>query len=144
MDHLPESPGTISPKILTKDHEDQLGGQMAEHQRLEGSQHDQLHHYNNAVPTSMDRPCHLHVQYTSPQADPVLPAEGRSSSHWWAKETLQGKDQGHITSSNWEHIALDRSSWKKSVQKGAAHHKEKDKKAQPPAIGLYSHLKTHK
>ncbi len=52
----------------------------------------------------------------------------------------------HITSSNWEHIALDRSSWKKSVQDGAANHeiephrdaeikwqlrKEKDKKAPP-------------
>ncbi len=52
----------------------------------------------------------------------------------------------HITLHNWEHIALDRCSWKKSVQDGAANHeielhratkikrqlrKEKDKKAQP-------------
>ncbi len=52
----------------------------------------------------------------------------------------------HITTSNWENIALDRSSWKKSVQDGAANHgielhhateikrqlhKEKNKKAQP-------------
>ncbi len=52
----------------------------------------------------------------------------------------------HITASNWEHTALDRSSWKKSVQDGAANHeielrraaeikrqihKDKDKKAQP-------------
>jgi len=118
-----------------KDPEDQLGGQMAENQSLEGSQHDHYHHYNNAVPTSMERPCHLHVQYTSPQADPVLSAKGRSSNHWWAKKK---KDQGHITSRNWEHIALDRSSWYKYVQKCAAHHKEKDKTAQPPAIGLYS------
>ncbi|XDV19733.1 hypothetical protein PO909_025152 [Leuciscus waleckii] len=53
----------------------------------------------------------------------------------------------HITSSNWEHIALGRSSWKKSAQEDAARHetelcraaetnrqlrKEKDKKAQLP------------
>ncbi len=31
----------------------------------------------------------------------------------------------HITSSSWEHIALDRSSWKKSVQDGAANHEIK-------------------
>ncbi len=52
----------------------------------------------------------------------------------------------HITTSNWENIAPDRSSWKKSVQDGAANHeielhrateikrqlhKEKNKKAQP-------------
>ncbi len=57
-----------------------------------------------------------------------------------------GHAKFHITSSSWKHIALDRSSWKKSVQDGAAiheielHHaaeikrllrKEKDKKAQP-------------
>jgi len=78
-----------------KDPEDQLGGQMAENQSLEGSQHDHHHHYNNAVPTSMERPCNLHVQYTSPQADPVLSAKGRSSNHWWAKKKKRSRSH-HI------------------------------------------------
>lgn len=54
----PESPGTIPSKIPTNVSEDQLGGQMHQHQHFRGNQHDQHHHHNNAAPTSMDWPCH--------------------------------------------------------------------------------------
>ncbi|KAJ8412669.1 hypothetical protein AAFF_G00116200 [Aldrovandia affinis] len=55
----------------------------------------------------------------------------------------------HITSSNWEHITLDRRCWKKSMQEGAARHemelrhvaetkqqhcKEREKNTPPPPL----------
>ncbi|CAM4604130.1 unnamed protein product [Leuciscus chuanchicus] len=52
MDHLQQAPERnekIPSKILMKDSEDQLGGQMHQQQCLGGSQHAQHHHYNNAV-----------------------------------------------------------------------------------------------
>jgi len=88
----------------------------------------------------MVMPCYPHAQYTSPQTGAVLPAEGRYSRNWWEKKQYK---EFHLTSSNWEHIALDRSSWKKSIKEVAARTaSQEDKKAQPPPTNHHFLLPT--
>ncbi len=98
----------------------------------------------------MDRPCHCMPNTCLPKQ--ILYSQLKEGSQATGVQKKLYKDnikaiwkKFHITSSSWENIALDRSSWKKFVQDGAANHeiklhhaaeikrllrKEKDKKAQ--------------
>lgn len=55
----------------------------------------------------MDRSCYTHVQYTSSNADSVLPAEGSQQVHDWQRKhfkdsIMTGLKKFHITSRTWK------------------------------------------
>lgn len=118
----------------------------------------------------MDGPCHPHVQHTSHQTDPVLPAEGRSASppagkgnfSWTISKPVWRNSTYHQATGSTLHWtgALGRNRCRKELHVLKQNYrKEREKKAQTPAttttypcphriklcgsrIGLYSHLKT--